>query len=176
MAAPASPCCAIGFFSDEATYRHHQKCDRAVRCTVPVKRAYWPGPVTLLAIAGLGGTVACGFSSSLPVCAIVQAVSSWSARSRAAARTNELDAGKRWPIIEGEEEPAGGWRMRKGDLAAPVRGWVGVVSHAPIRHLPGGGVLSQIIERGGAGSCDNASSPGAWRPLRVGEQVVGAGE
>src|SRR6185312_8361379 len=32
--------------------------------------------------------------------------SSWSARSRAAARTNELDAGKRRKIIEGEE---GGW-------------------------------------------------------------------
>src|SRR5215470_14483202 len=49
---------------------------------------------------------------------------------------------------------------------------------------PGTGLLSQVIERGEAGSCGNASSPGAWRPSRlagrtgagVGEQVVGACE
>ena len=53
----------------------------------------------------------------------------------------------------------------------------GVVSHAPIRHLPklagamtvisGAGLLSQVIERGKAGSCGFASSPGAWRPVPV---------
>jgi hypothetical protein len=49
----------------------------------------------------------------------------------------------------------------------------------------GTGLLSQVIERGEAGSCGNAGLPGAWRPSRlagrtvaagVGEQVVGAGE
>ena len=47
--------------------------------------------------------------------------------------------------------------MRKGGLAAPGAWLFGVVSHAPIRHLPGAGamtvpsgagLLSQIIERG----------------------------
>ncbi len=56
----------------------------------------------------------------------------------------------------------------------PGRVVVGVVSHAPIRRLPDGGsrmtvtpgtgLLSQVIERGEAGSCENASLPGAWRP------------
>ena len=31
----------------------------------------------------------------------------------------------------------------------------------------GTGLLSQVIERGDAGSCENASSPGAWRPSRL---------
>jgi hypothetical protein len=31
----------------------------------------------------------------------------------------------------------------------------------------GTGLLSQVIERGNAGSCENASLPGAWRPLPV---------
>jgi hypothetical protein len=31
----------------------------------------------------------------------------------------------------------------------------------------GDGLLSQVIERGNAGSCANASLPGAWRPLPV---------
>ena len=30
------------------------------------------------------------------------------------ARTNELDAGKRWPMIGGEEEPAGLWLPGRG--------------------------------------------------------------
>jgi len=30
---------------------------------------------------------------------------------------------------------------------------------------PGTGLLSQVIERGEAGSCGFASLPGAWRPL-----------
>src|SRR5215467_16368624 len=151
-----------------------------------VKRAYWPGPVILLVIAGLGGTVACGFFSSLPVCAVVQAVSSWSARSRAAARTNELDAGKRRPIIEGEEEPAGGWRMRKGDLAAPVRGWSEWSHMHPFGTCLGAGCHDRAIQ--GPGCSVRSSSavvpahatvrarPGPGDPLRVGEQVVGAGE
>jgi hypothetical protein len=50
---------------------------------------------------------------------------------------------------------------------------------------PGTGLLSQVIEHGGAVSCGNASSPGACDPPPlagrtgaggVGEQVAGAGE
>jgi len=33
---------------------------------------------------------------------------------RARARTNELDAGKRWPMIGGEEKPAGLWLRGRG--------------------------------------------------------------
>src|SRR6266576_5611401 len=58
----------------------------------------------------------------------------------ARVRTNELDAGERRPIIGGEEEPPGcGGCGGKG-----FGGWFpggcvvgGVVSRAPIRHLPG---------------------------------------
>jgi hypothetical protein len=42
----------------------------------------------------------------------VREESSWSARSRAAARTNELDAGKRRKIIEGGEGFGCGWIVR----------------------------------------------------------------
>jgi hypothetical protein len=38
--------------------------------------------------------------------------SGWSARSRAAARTNELDAGERREILEGEEGPVCDWIVR----------------------------------------------------------------
>ena len=124
------------------------------------------------------GDCCCGFSLSLPVCAAAPGpVSSWSARSRAAARTNELDAGKRRPMIGSEEEPSGIWgcRGRAGWVGFPgdvLAG--GVVSHAPIRRLPrwraamtmtsGTGLLSQVIERGVAGSCGVASSPGLGDP------------
>jgi hypothetical protein len=63
--------------------------------------ARWPAAVGL-------GWVPCsaGFPRSCRIsCRRAGRGSSWSARSRAAARTNELDAGKRRPIIEGEEEP-----------------------------------------------------------------------
>jgi len=94
-------------------------------------------------------------------------------RSRAAARTNELDAGERRRIIGSEE----------GSVRAVVKGrgvprFVagGVVSQAPIRRLagvlagamamcPGTGLLSQMIERGlVAGSC------------RRGERARGSGD
>ena len=77
--------------------------------------------------------------------------SSWSARSRAAARTNELDAGERRTIIDSEEEA-----LRAGLSGVVVVPGVagGVVSQAPIRRpagvragamtiCPGTGVLSQ---------------------------------
>ena len=103
-----------------------------IRATV-VKRAYESDPVTMRA-AGLGLTVLLDPSSQLPgVFSPRGQGSSWSARSRAAARTNELDAGKRRKIIEGEE---GGlvadWLMR-GSCACSRRVAGGVVSQAPIR-------------------------------------------
>src|SRR4029077_18768901 len=128
--------------------------------------------------------------------------SSWSARSRAAARTNELDAGKRREIIEGGGGSFAVWLMRvrvlfPGALAS------GVVSQAPIRRrasvraaamtmCPGTGLLSQMIELGtGAGSCRMgerarglATLPSSRPPRRLvragglhtGQQVVGAGQ
>jgi hypothetical protein len=75
-----------------------------IRATV-VKRAYESDPVTMRA-AGLGLTVLLDPSSQLPgVFSPRGRGSSWSARSRAAARTNELDAGKRREILESEEGP-----------------------------------------------------------------------
>ena len=99
--------------------------------------------------------------------------SSWSARSRAAARTNELDAGKRREIIESEE----GGRLRLAYLGVVLRvpgAWLAEWSRkhpsgaagvraAAMTMCPGPGLLSQMIERGaGAGSCRRASAPGAW--------------
>jgi hypothetical protein len=88
--------------------------------------------------------------------------SSWSARSRAAARTNELDADERRVIIDsGEGSFVLGY---EGVVVVPgVAG--GVVSQAPIRRpagvlagvmtmCSGTGLLSHVIERGlVAGSC-----------------------
>ena len=72
-----------------------------IRATV-VKRAYGPGPVTNpRRRAGL--TILLDPSSQLLVLPSRGQGSGWSARSRAAARTNELDAGKRRKILEGEE-------------------------------------------------------------------------
>src|ERR1700750_2898773 len=57
-----------------------------------VKRAYEPDPVTTRA-ARAGLTILLGPSSQLPGLPPRGQGSGWSARSRAAARTNELDAG-----------------------------------------------------------------------------------
>ena len=93
----------------------------------------------------------------------MRAESSWSARSRAAARTNELYAGKRRKILESEEGSFRGWLVGVVCWFPVLAG--GVVSQAPIRRrasvraaamtmCPGTGLLSQKIERGaGAGSC-----------------------
>ncbi len=97
--------------------------------------------------------------------------SCWSACSRAAARTYELDAGERRPIMEGEEVLSR-WVVKGRPVPRCVVG--GVVSQAPIRRIPpgkagamtmcsGAGLLSQMIERGRlAGSCRVASSPGGF--------------
>jgi hypothetical protein len=66
----------------------------------------WPGD--LGAVAGLGLTVSWLFLVAAIFPAVAPPGSSWSARSRVAARTNELGAGKRRRIIGSEEEaPAG---------------------------------------------------------------------
>lgn len=100
---------------------------------------------------------------------------------------------------------SGSWCGRAGAHAVVPRcGQAERELHAPIRSRPSGrehdlvseaGLLLQVIERGMAGSCGFASSPGAWRPVRAGwssrwgapllrrprslslaQQVVGAGE
>ena len=90
--------------------------------------------------------------------------SSWSARSRVAARTNELDADERRRIIGSGEEPFV-LACEKGVVCCPrVRGRrSGLAStHSAARRVqagamimcPGTGLLSQMIERGlVAGSC-----------------------
>ena len=63
----------------------------------------WPGD---LRPSGWGWVaVLLAFLAVAGSCAVARPGSSWSARSRAAARTNELDAGERRPIIGSEEEP-----------------------------------------------------------------------
>ena len=64
-----------------------------------VKRPWRSGPVTCVFSSGLGLTVFRDLPRSCPGHAAVWEVSSWSARSRVAARTNELDAGERRRII-----------------------------------------------------------------------------
>ena len=54
---------------------------------------------------------------------------------RARARTNELEAGKRRPTIGSEESLGGLWLW----VARRCVGRGGVVSHPPIRRLPGRG-------------------------------------
>jgi len=113
--------------------------------------------------AGLGLTVLLDPSSQLPgVFSPRGQGSSWSARSRAAARTNELDAGKRREILKSEEGPVA---VGLSGVVCwfPVRGWrSGLASTHPAPpvaggchdHVSGTGLLSQMIERGaGAGSC-----------------------
>jgi hypothetical protein len=97
-------------------------------------------------------------SSQLPGLPAVPQESSCSARSRAAARTNELDAGKRREIIEGEEGPVCGSGLLGVACVFPVRGWrSGLASTHPAPHqraggchdhVSGTGLLSHVIERG----------------------------
>jgi hypothetical protein len=155
----------------------------------------------LFAVAGLGGAVPCGFSPWLPVCAVAWAVSSWSARSRAAARTNELDAGKWRPIIGSGEEPPG-LAAVGGSLAGPPgacgrRSGLTCTHSAPAGEtgamtVPSGDRAAQSGHRARLGrlmrKCELARGLRplpvcgctAGRGLRrgdpcVGEQVVGAG-
>ena len=58
-----------------------------------VKRAYEPGPVTLRAPPGWADYSSGSFLAGARVFSPRGQGSGWSARSRAAARTNELDAG-----------------------------------------------------------------------------------
>src|SRR5207248_8510410 len=99
-----------------------------------------------------------------------------------AARTNELDAGKRRKIIGGGEGLGCGWACQ-GRVRVPGAGWrSGLASTHPappgvraaaMTMCPGTGLLSQKIERGlAAGSCrrgertrDLAALPSS-RPLR----------
>jgi len=98
----------------------------------------WPGD--LLVATGLARDCCAGFLAGDLVRAAVRPGSSWSARSVGArsgrARTNELDAGKRRPMIGSEEHArsrVAGWQ----GLAVPGCVLVcGVVSHAPIRRTP----------------------------------------
>ena len=133
------------------THKGH-RCQEGVRI--------WPGDY---ARRRAGLTVLLCPSSQLPGPAAARPGSSWSARSRAAARTNELDAGERREIIGGGEGFGCGWLV--GVVCwFPVRGWrSGLASTHPAPrqraggchdHVSGTGLLSQKIERGaGAGSC-----------------------
>ena len=97
-----------------AAFKPGHKCTRARRTrfgpigATSVKRAYEPGPVTTRA-AGLGLTILLdSFLAGARVFSPRGQGSGWSARSRAAARTNELHAGERRKIIGGGE----GGRLR----------------------------------------------------------------
>ena len=72
-------------------------------------------------------TILRGLPRRCPGSAAAAEESSWSARSRAAARTNELDSGKRRKIIEGEEG-AGCGLAYQGRVLVPGA-WLAEWSH-----------------------------------------------
>ena len=125
---------------------------------IGVKRARGINPVAFAWCRRAGPDCSSGSSSQLPGLPAAPEGSSWSARSRAAARTNDLEAGQRRKII-GERG-----RSLRGVVYAGSRMWSrgvagGVVSQAPIRTSPrrvagchdqmsGTGLLSHVIERG----------------------------
>jgi len=85
----------------------------------------WPGDC---ARRRAGLTVLLDPSSQLPGSSRRAARSqSWSARSRAAARTNELDAGKRRKILKGGEGLVAGWIVRVRVLVPGA--WLAEWSH-----------------------------------------------
>jgi hypothetical protein len=99
----------------------------------------WPGDLAV--VAGLAGATFCWLSSQLPVFRaaarprVKLETPAAVAAAGARAGTNELDAGKRWPVIGGEEEPAGcglSWEGCVG-LAGWVRRSAEWVSQPPIR-------------------------------------------
>ena len=89
--------------------------------------------MALRGVAGLGLTVLRDLLRSCLVHVAVLEGSSWSARSRAAARTNELEAGERRRII-GERGRSVFVLVVRVVLFPGVAG--GVVSQAPIRRRP----------------------------------------
>ena len=101
-----------------------------------------PGDVAC--VAGLGGTVMWLFLVAAVLCRRAgrgQAGAPAAPRRQARARTNELEAGKRRPMMRSEEEPFPEVEVCTEVAGLVSRVWlvVGVVSHAPIRRLPGGG-------------------------------------
>jgi hypothetical protein len=110
-----------------------------MRATV-VKRAYGPSPVTSVRCrAGL--TVLVDLPRSCPGLPVARQGSSWSARSRAAARMNELDAGERREIIGEREGSLCGFGLCGGRVLVSRCLAGGVISQAPIRHLRAGGAM-----------------------------------
>ena len=73
-----------------------------IRATT-VKRAYGSGPVATSCRPGWADCSSGSFLAGAGVVSPRGQGSGWSARSRAAARTNELDAGKRREILESGE-------------------------------------------------------------------------
>jgi hypothetical protein len=143
-----------------------------IRATT-VKRAYEPGPVTTCA-AGWGWLFFWILPRGCWSFPAARPGSSWSARSRAAARTNELDAGKRREILGGGEG-FGYAGSRAGSRC--VAG--GVVSQAPIRRRAGVRAAAMTMCPGPGCSVRRSSAaqapahaartsvPGAWRPSRL---------
>jgi hypothetical protein len=149
-----------------------------------VKRAWNFSPVTCMVSPGPGPDCSSGSFSQLPGHVALRKGSCWSARSRVAARTNELDADERRGIIGGEEESFPVW-LYGGSCAVPGGVAGGVVSQAPIRRprqwgrrgamtmCPGTGLLGQKIEPGRwPAHAAGASSPGLGDPPGLGGVMV----
>src|SRR5260370_3012400 len=102
-----------------------------------VKRAYGPGPVTTCCRRAGADYSSGSFLAAARVFSPRGQESGWSARSRAAARTNELDAGWRRKIIEGEE---GGWLRLdcRGSRVGPGVWRAGGALQHPTRATPAG--------------------------------------
>ena len=137
----------------------------------------WPGDFRLVGLGGLFWWL----SSQLPgSCRRVvrgpAGAPAACAPGRARARTNELDAGERRPMIGSEEEPAGCGVAGLGPVAGSPGCVVGgVVSHAPIRHLPGWAGAMTVTSGGRAAQSGHRARQGrlmrfcelarGWRPL-----------
>jgi hypothetical protein len=117
--------------------------------------------------------------------------SSWSARSRSAARTNELDAGQRRPIVGADELPSGSpekaqalVRMKQAELTARnVAGgyWLAAADPAIVAHAITGDVPRQHVQRAallsdGAARAVDPFGLGDWQDVLTILAAAGPGE
>jgi hypothetical protein len=142
----------------------------------------WPG----VAGRGWGGAWCCGFPRSCRLCRRAVGVQ----LERPEPRSGEDErAGCRQAAADHRERGRAccwGWRMGKGAGCLPGGWWSSEWSHvhpfgaclvAGAMTVPSGGPGCSVTSSSAAdaGSCDIASSPGAWRPLPVCYHVPGEG-
>ena len=149
--------CAPDEITHLGTHKGHH-CQEGVRI--------WPGDY---ARRRAGLTILLDPSSQLPgSCSPRGQGSSWSARSRVAARTNELDAGERRKIIEGEEGTGRGWIVRGRVLVPGAGGRSGLTSTHPAPPWRAGGCHDHVS---GTGLLSHDDRARRWRRLMPQERA-----